>query len=74
MIIDGGHHGIRLYEREVQPHENFVGIDIAKFNRFATIASPHLLFLTLLNNFISFSLNIIIIINTTVIIEYLIIG
>ena len=23
MIIDGGHHGIRLYEREVQPHENF---------------------------------------------------
>ena len=34
MIIDGGHHGIRLYEREVQPHENFVGIDIAKLNHF----------------------------------------
>ena len=35
MIIDVGHHGIRLYEREVQPHEDFLGIDIAKLNHFA---------------------------------------
>ncbi|SHN65899.1 transposase [Butyrivibrio hungatei DSM 14810] len=38
MIIDGGHHGIRLYEREVQPHD-LRSIDIAKLNHFAAAIS-----------------------------------
>ena len=35
MIIVGGYHGIRFYEREVQ----HLGIDIAKLNHFATAIS-----------------------------------
>ena len=38
MIIVGGYHGIRLYEREVQPHD-LRRIDIAKLNHFAAAIS-----------------------------------
>ena len=38
MIIVGGYHGIRLYEREAQPHD-LCGIDIAKLNHFAPAIS-----------------------------------
>ena len=38
MIIAGGHHGIRLYERRYNLMI-FVGIDIAKLNHFASAVS-----------------------------------
>ena len=40
MIIDGGHHGIRLYEGgTTSRREIFVGIDICKLNHFAAAIS-----------------------------------
>ena len=38
MLIVGGYHGIRLYEREIHPHD-LRKLDIAKLNHFAAAIS-----------------------------------